>query len=460
MALHKISKGLRLPIKGEPEHVLDLDVQVRSVALVAEDYVGMRPTMHVAVGDEVKRGQLLFEDKKTPGVRHVALGAGRVTAINRGARRALQSVVIALNDREIAGEPAPEDLVTFESYTGQGIEGLNTDQIEALLIESGLWTAFRTRPFSKAPVPGSRPQAIFITAMDTNPLAPPVDAVLAGRDEDLEIGFLCVAKLAERNVYLCQAPGAKLTPPAHSGVQVEEFEGPHPAGDVGVHINRLDAVHRDKVVWHLDCRDVAAIGLLIRTGQLDVERVISLAGPSVKNPRLIKTRLGACIADLTEGELIDGEHRLISGSVFSGRNASDDVHSFLGRYHRQVSVLPEGRERELMGWLTPGVGRFSIINTFLGCLFRGRKLFDFTTALNGGARAIVPIGMYERVLPMDILPTFLLRALAAGDLERAEELGCLELDEEDLALCTFVCPSKIAYGPILRESLTQIEKEG
>ena len=186
MALHKITKGLHLPIKGEPEQVIHPGARVRSVALIAEDYVGMKPTMYVSVGDEVKRGQLLFEDKKTPGC--ALRCAGRGPYYGRQSRRAacLQSIVIALNDREIAGEPSAEDLVTFESYTGQGIEGLSTDQIEALLIESGLWTAFRTRPFSKAPVPGTRPRAIFITAMDTNPLAASVDAVLAGREEDLE----------------------------------------------------------------------------------------------------------------------------------------------------------------------------------------------------------------------------------------------------------------------------------
>ena len=423
MALHKITKGLHLPIKGEPEQVVHPGARVRCVALVADDYVGMRPTMYVSVGDEVKRGQLLFENKKTPGVRYVAPGAGRIAAVNRGARRALQSVVIALNDREIAGEPSSEDLAVFESYTGQGVEGLSTDQIEALLIESGLWTAFRTRPFSKTPMPGSRPKAIFITAMDTNPLAASTGAVLAGRENDLDTGFLCVAKLAERNVYLCQAPGAKLAPPAHSGIQVEEFQGPHPAGDVGVHIHALDPAHRDNVVWHLDCRDVAAIGMLFRTGQLDIGRVISFAGPSVKTPRLIETRLGACIAELADGELKEGEHRLLSGSVLSGRNASDGVHGFLGRFHRQIGVLPEGRSRELLGWMAPGFGQFSTINAFMGCLFRGRKLFDFTTAQNGGRRAIVPIGMYERVLPMDILPTFLLRALVAGDLERGRSIG-------------------------------------
>ena len=241
---------------------------------------------------------------------------------------------------------------------------------------------------------------------------------------------------------------------------MEEFQGPHPAGDVGVHIHELDPVHRDKVVWHLDCRDVAAIGRLIRTGLLEVDRVISFAGPSVKSPRLIKTRLGACIADLAEGELIEGEHRLLSGSVFSGRNASVAAHGFLGRFHRQVSVLPEGRSRELFGWMAPGLVNSPRSTHSWAACSAGKKLFDFTTAQNGGRRAIVPIGMYERVLPMDILPTFLLRALMAGDLERAEALGCLELDEEDLALCTFVCPSKIEYGPALRESLAQIEKEG
>ena len=201
------------------------------------------------------------------------------------------------------------------------------------------------------------------------------------------------------------------------------------------------------------------IGRLFGDGQLHPERIVSLAGPSARRPRLLRTRLGASTGDITQGELIDGESRIISGSVLSGRTASGDVFGFLGRYHQQVSVLPENRSREFLGWLSPGVSRFSTINTYLSKLIPGRK-FRFTTSTNGSSRAMVPIGMYERVFPFDILPTFVLRALLAGDTEKAVELGCLELDEEDLALCSFVCPGKVEYGPLLRQVLTTIEKEG
>lgn len=227
----------------------------------------------------------------------------------------------------------------------------------------------------------------------------------------------------------------------------------------GFHIHLLDPVDRNKLVWHLNYQDVAAIGKLFASGELDVERIVSLAGPSVKRPRLLRTRLGTSTRDLVEGELLEGEKRIISGSVLSGRAASGEIFGYLGRYHHQISVLAENRQREFVGWLRPGLNRFSTINTFLSKFLPGKK-FPFTTSTNGSDRAIVPIGMYERVMPIDILPTFLLHALLVGDVERAEELGCLELDEEDLALCTFVCPGKADYGPLLRQILTIIEKEG
>jgi len=330
----------------------------------------------------------------------------------------------------------------------------------ALLVESGLWSVLRTRPFSKVPDPTTTPHSVFVTAMDTNPLAPAPDAALAGREEDFANGLLCVTKLSGGEVYLCRAPGSAISADPHSGVSVEEFSGVHPAGTVGLHIHTLDPVYREKTVWHVGYQDVAAIGALFRTGQLDFERIVALAGPSLKKPRLVRTRMGASTDDLVEGELKAGEHRVISGSVLSGRTAMGEIHGYLGRYHNQVSVIPEGRERIFLGWMGPGAGAFSVSNAFLSALWRGKKRFSFTSALNGSGRAIVPIGLYERVMPMDIMPTFLLRALMSDDLERAEELGCLELDEEDLALCTFVCPSKIDYGPALRRNLTQIEKEG
>ncbi|MBI4557635.1 MAG: Na(+)-translocating NADH-quinone reductase subunit A [Candidatus Hydrogenedentes bacterium] len=459
MALHKINKGLNLPIAGEPEQTIQPANRLTRVGLVAEDYLGIRPTMFVAVGDTVRRGQALFEDKKIPGVRFTAPGAGTVVAVNRGERRALQSVVIDLNENERGGKLSPDDEAVFASYTGKDPAGLSNAEIKALLLESGLWTAIRARPFSKVANPETTPHSIFITAMDTHPLAPSVDVVMKGREADFERGLICVAKLTEGKTYLCKAPGSSAQSQPYNGVVVEEFEGVHPAGTVGVHIHFLDPVHRDKAVWHLGYQDVMAIGHLFATGKLDVRRVVSLAGPQVKKPRLLRTRLGAAMDELVAGELKDGENRVISGSVLSGRAATGQVFGYLGRYCQQISVIREGREREFLGWLSLGKNMFSAINVCISKLTPGKK-FDFTTCANGSERAIVPIGVYERVMPMDILPTFLLRSLVMNDVERAEQLGCLELDEEDLALCTFVCPGKIDYGPILRRNLERIESEG
>ena len=450
---YRITKGLDLPITGKPVQQIEAGRAPKRVALVAADYVALRPTMHVKPGDAVVRGQLLFEDKKNPGVRFTSPAAGIVAAVNRGERRALQSVVINL------AESNEEAETTYATYSGRDVAGLSNEDIKALLVESGLWTAFRTRPFSKIPAPESQPHSIFITAIDTNPLAPSVEAVVKGNEADFQRGQIAVAKLCDGFTYLCKAPGADIPSNPNSGVFVIEFEGVHPAGDVGVHIHLVDPVHREKTVWHIHYQDVIAIGRLVATGHLDLHRTIALAGPQVERPRLLSVRLGTSTDDLTAGELKEGENRIISGPVLSGRAAAGPIHGYLGRYHRQISVLREGREREFLGWMTSGADRFSTLNLFLSRFFK-EKQFPFSTSKNGSPRAIVPIGAYERVMPMDILPTHLLRALCARDIEQAEQLGCLELDEEDLALSTFVCPSKNEYGLILRENLERIEKEG
>ena len=459
MPVRKIKKGLDLPISGEPEQSIGPHGQVTRVAIVAPDYIGMKPTMAVREGDKIKRGEVLFEDKKSPGTVYTSPGAGVVAGIHRGDKRALQSVVIDLTDSERAGEPAPEEKISFASFSGRGIPGLSRDDVRALLIESGLWTSFRTRPFSKVPPIDSEPDGIFITAMDTNPLAPSPEEVCRGQEETFEQGLAAIAKLREGHIFLCVEKGSSITAGPYSGVNIEEFTGPHPAGTVGVHIHTLMPVYHERCVWHLDYQDVIAIGKLFMTGELDVTRVISIAGPTVKNPRLIRTRIGASVDEIVDGELEEGESRVISGSVLSGRMAQGEALGYLGRYHHQVTCLREGREREFLGWLTPGANKFSTVNVFTSAL-SPRRRFAFTTSTNGSERAMVPIGMYERVMPMDILPTFLLRSLVVGDLEQAEKLGCLELDEEDLALCTYVCPGKYEYGPYLRQILTQIEKEG
>jgi Na+-transporting NADH:ubiquinone oxidoreductase subunit A len=268
-----------------------------------------------------------------------------------------------------------------------------------------------------------------------------------------------LAQLTPGTVYVCKAAGAPVGVPSVERVAVEEFAGPHPAGTPGLHIHRLDPVDHGRTVWHVGYQDVVAIGRLIASGRLDVERVVALAGPGIARPRLLRTRLGASIDELAAGELRPGEQRVLSGSVLDGRVATGEVHGYLGRHHVQVSALPEGRERRMFGWIAPGRDRYSLWGVVAGHFAKGGGL-PLTTSTNGGRRAMVPIGGYERVMPLDLMPTFLLRALLTGDIERAEALGCLELDEEDLALCTFVCPGKHEYGPLLRQMLDRIEKEG
>ncbi len=445
----RITKGLNLPISGDPVQEVQSGPAVRSVALIGDDYVGMKPTMHVEEGDSVKVGQLLFSDKKTEGVRYTAPGCGKVTAINRGAKRVFQSLVI-----ELEGDAQEE----FASYSDSDVARLSREQVIENLLASGLWTALRTRPYSKVPAPQTAPHAIFVNAMDTNPLAANPEIVLQGQEADFRRGLMLVAKLTDGKVFLCKAPGAAISADGVDSVDVTEFRGPHPAGLVGTHIHMLDPVGAHKTVWHLNYQDVAAIGKLFVTGRLPLERIISVAGPAVKQPRLLRTRLGANTEDLTAGELADGDNRVISGSVLYGRTA-DEPFDYLGRYHLQVSALVEGHERDFLGWQKPGFDKFSIKNVFASAIDRTKK-FAFTTSTEGSPRAMVPIGMYEQVFPIDTEPTFLLRAMIVGDTDQAQALGCLELDEEDVALCTFVCPGKYDYGPILRENLTQIEKFG
>lgn len=459
MAVHRIRKGLDLPIAGEPRQSIAVAVQPRRVALVAADSLGLRPRLLVQVGDIVRRGQPLYEDKRTAGVVTTSPAAGKVVAIHRGERRALQSVVVELSEAERDGVSGNEEEQTFESFSGKDPEALSREEIAALLLESGLWTSFRSRPFSKVPPPDSKPHALFVTAIETNPLGADVDAALAGDEAHFRSGLVCVSKLTPGKTVVCQKVDSKVAASCPYGVEVEEFEGPHPAGCVGLHIHLLDPVHRGKIAWHLHYQDVVSIGKLVATGKLDPARTIALGGPQVKNPRLLRTRLGASLDDILEGELREGENRVISGSVLSGRAAMGEVHGYLGRYHLQVSAIREGRERELLGWITPGLRKYSVLPVVLSAFCRRRR-FDLSTAMHGSKRAIVPVGLYERVFPFDMVATYLLRALAAGDIEFAEKLGCLELDEEDVALSTFVCPGKTDFGPLLRKTLELIEKEG
>jgi Na+-transporting NADH:ubiquinone oxidoreductase subunit A len=451
-SVHRLRRGLDLPLAGDPLQAIDPTRGCRFVGVLADDIIGLKPTFHVQAGDRVRRGQLLFEDKANPGVRHTAPATGTVAALHRGERRAFQSLVIALD-----GDDADDAQWPLASYTGAGPQQISAEAVRALLLESGLWCALRTRPFSRVPDPATSPRALFITATDTRPHAPSVDVVLAGRMEDFHAGVACLSKLTQGPTFVCVAPNSSVTVPAAPTVRLEVFDGPHPAGNAGTHVHLLSPVDLERTVWQVGYQDVAAVGRLFTTGQIEVERVISLAGPSVVRPRLLRTRLGAAIGELVQGEIASGLQRVVSGSVLDGRTAQGEVHGYLGRYHHQVSVLAEATERELFGWIMPGFDKFSIWGVVAGA-FTGRRQ-ALTTTTNGGSRAMVPIGSFERVMPLDLMPTFLLRALLMKNDERAEALGALELDEEDLALCTFVCPGKAEYGPLLRAALSRIQKE-
>lgn len=508
MAVHHIKQGLDLPISGAPSDRLEDAVSVSRVAVVADDYALMKPRMHVVEGDKVKRGQLLFEDRKAEGVRFTSPADGEIVAVNRGERRVLQSVVIALSPKEQKGEG---EQVALSSYLGGSVTDYNRETLKALLAESGLWTSFRARPYDRVPSPSEECSSIFVTAMDTNPLAGSVSKALEGREADFTRGLEALGVLTDGKVHLCKAAGSDI--PQSSNVRVSEFAGVHPAGLPGTHIHLLDPVGRTKTVWHIGYQDVAAMGALVGTGTLDVTRVVALGGPLVSEPRLVRTRVGASVTELTAGELKEGQApRRVAGSVLNGRTANCEIWGYLGRYHNQISVLEDDDERVLFGWLGSEKKQFSItgaffpismlgfggglvalaaipwpsgpwpvlmalyalcitfaslLGTFIAlAIYRGltgsdkATNIDMTTTTHGSHRAMVPIGSFERVMPLDIMPTFLLRALDVDDIENAEALGCLELGEEDLALCSFVAPGKTDFGAALRRNLEIIWKEG
>jgi Na+-transporting NADH:ubiquinone oxidoreductase subunit A len=445
----KIKRGLTLPLAGAPSTEIDTSLSCRAVALVGPDYHGMKPTMAVQVGDSVKRGDLLFTDKKCEGVRYTAPAGGQVTAINRGAKRAFQSIVVDVDN---------DEAVAFQQYSADQARSLSADVIREQLLLSGQWTALRARPFGRVADPASTPAGLFITAIDTHPHAPDPALVIAREPEAFALGQELLARMVGCPVYLCAAPDAEIPRSGHERVTRHDFAGPHPAGLAGTHVHFLMGASLSKIAWTIGYQDVIAVGRLFLDGALFTDRVIALAGPSVTRPRLVLSRLGADLQALVAGEQEGGETRLISGSVLGGRGVQSDT-AYLGRYHQQVSVLPEGRQRALFGWLSPGVNKHSVLGIYLSSWF-GLKPVAMSTTTNGSERAMVPVGAYERVMPLDILPTQLLRALLVGDTETAQALGCLELDEEDLALCTYVCPGKYEYGEILRDNLTRIEKEG
>lgn len=448
----RVVKGLDIPIAGAPEQTVRPGNPVSRVALCGLDYPGLKPRLLVTEGDRVNPLTSLFIDKRDPAVQFCAPGRGTVVEINRGMRRVLHSVVIDLD------EPG-DDEPSFEALGEERLGELRRDEVVERLLQSGLWTALRTRPFGRVPDSNSVPKAIFITAMDTQPLAPDPRVAIRAEADAFSSGLKILSLLTSGALNLCVAENLDVTIPAVDRMRVAQFSGPHPAGLPGTHIHHLYPVGAGRVVWHIGYQDVIAIGKLFRTGVIVFNRIIALGGYPVEKPRLLTTRLGASIDQLLDGEIPDPEPcRVIAGSVLGGRTADEKL-AFLGRYHNQISVIEEGGRSRLMGWTDLLPERYSATGT-LRKKTGYRRSWELLTSQNGRFSGMLPMRAFEKVMPLDILPSPLFRALLVKDTDQAQALGCLELDEEDLALCSFLCPAKVDYGTFLRINLDQIERSG
>ncbi|MEM9086590.1 MAG: Na(+)-translocating NADH-quinone reductase subunit A [Pseudomonadota bacterium] len=445
----RLKKGLDLPVAGEPQQKIYAGPPISQVAALGGDFIGLKPRLAVKEGDVVGAGAPLFAHKDTPQTYVTAPVSGRVTAINRGERRALVSVVIET-------DPAAAGPVDF-SNVGSTSE---SDGIVEKLCKAGLWTSFRMRPYSKVPAPSDRPSSIFVTAIDTEPLSPDPTLVIEDATDDFARGLEAVVQLTDGTTYLCQSDGPDMPGADIEGVKVARFAGPHPAGLAGTHMHFLDPPTAARTVWSIGYQDVIAIGRLMLTGKVDFSRVVALGGPLAHEPRLVRTVMGASLRDLLEGEYDPNlPSRIISGSILSGSAPTTPEAAFLSRYARQVTVIEEDRKQIPLGWVRPMVSKFAY-QPVLGSLLARKKPHPFTSNLNGGRRAMVPLGTFEELMPQDFLPTQLLRALLVMDTDSAQALGALELDEEDLSLVGFACPAKYEYGLALRDCLTKIEREG
>jgi Na+-transporting NADH:ubiquinone oxidoreductase subunit A len=440
-----VRRGLDLPVPGAPAGGVEAPPAIHSVGILGADYPGLRLRTLVAVGDAVEAGQPLLEDRTRPALRVTSPGAGRVAAVHQGERRTLESVVIALG---AGGERR------FEAHEPRALAELPRAAVVERLCASGLWCALRARPFGKIPDPDAEPAAIFATAVDTHPLAPPPELAVAEHAADFAHGLAVLTRLTAGPVYLCRRRAAAIAGPDHARVFDAEIEGPHPAGLAGTHVHRLQRVGPGRSVWTVAYPDVIAIGKLFATGRLFFERIVAVAGPGVRRPRFVRARLGASTEDLVRDGLVDGRVRVVSGPLLAGRTAAGRA-AFLGSRHVSVSALPEPGAKEHAPWWGAGRGG------------RARRLLPGAGAARGWAACaggeapgpFVPLPVFDRVVALDLAVAPLLRALVVGDAESARALGALELVEEDLALCSFLCPSGIDYGALLRRMLERLEAE-
>ena len=442
----KISKGLDIKLNGAPAKEMIAVEAAKYYALQPSDFNGMTPKVVVKPEDAVKAGDVLFVDKKCPELRFVSPVSGKVVAVNRGERRRVLSVVV-----EADGENAAVE------YKAKDVPSLSADEVKADLLQAGLFAFIKQRPYDVIASPNDTPRAIFVSAFDSKPLAVDFEVALKGNEADFQTGLDALAKMAP--VYLginSKQNSAALN--AAKNVTVTCFDGPHPAGNVGVQINHTAPVNKGEVVWTVGAEDVIFIGRLFNKGKVDFTRTIALAGSEVKNPAYSKVILGAQISSITNGRLEEkNELRIIDGNVLTGTKTTTE--GFLGAFSTEVTVIPEILDdAEMLGWIAPRFSMFSTSRSYLSWLMP-KRAYTMDARIKGGERHMIMSGEYDKVFPMDIYAGYLIKAIIAGDIDRMEALGIYEVAPEDFALAEFVDSSKLELQRIVRQGLDMLRKE-
>lgn len=447
----RLKKGHDILLAGQPEKRLIIAGQPALLKIRPADFHGIKPKLMVKEGDHVKTGSPVFSSKAAPDLFVTSPGSGRIARIVFGKRRVINEVAINLDKTESFEE--------FERFNEQAVASLSSERIKTQLLRSGLWPVIRQRPFSCVADPEKMPKAVFVPAMSTAPFAPDMDYLLDQDATGFQMGLSILKKLAGNPVHLVAGKNsANILLREAKDIVPHRFGGPHPAGNVGIHIHHIAPIRsRDDIVWYVSLQDVLRIGKLFLTGRLPVGKIVTVGGESVEKRHYIKIRHGMMLKDVLWGNRVEQNSRLVSGDVLTGLKSSPE--DPLRFYHETVSVIPERADREFMGWLKPGLRKYSVTNLFLSRLVknRGAKL---DTRMHGSPRVIIPFGNIESVLPMDILPTFLVKMILARDIDEMERLGIYECDPEDFALCSFVDASKMEIADIIREGLEYVEENG
>ena len=440
-----------MPILGQPEPKIYALEPTKTAGILGKDALGQRLVLRVKVGDTVKAGQSLCSLKSSQETLFLSPTSGTVTEIRRGDKRKIQSIIVTASGNN--------HQVSFPTFSPASLASLDREVSVITLQNGGLWQALRTRPFGAIPLPQDSPHSIFVTATDTRPLAPNPFTSIKLKQDYFHAGLQVLLPLTKGLIYLCLSKHTDLNLPDNDRLVVAEFQGPHPSGLVGTHIHFLDPVNEKKTVWAIDYQDIIAIGELVLCGRYPTARILSLCGSQTIHPRLISVRLGDDIRELCEDQINTHNTRLLAGSPLDGEKCTDDSATFIGRFQAQITALEEVKEHPPLAWFNPFTNLFSYTRALFSSVTRHPKKFRFSCSMNGSPRAIVPIATYEGVFPFRMLATQLLKAIIIRDTQAAQELGCLELIEEDLALCSFVCPAKHTFEPLLRDILEMIRRE-